>query len=132
MWRSGLSSSLTGTAAYAIAAALASENLALGAPVIVDAVNPVQAARAVWRRLAEQQKAPLTFVECVCSDLSLHRARVEARVRNIDGMPEVTWDRVEARRSEYEPWTDERIVLDTAAEPLEKLVARTLHELGPS
>jgi hypothetical protein len=29
-------------------------------------------------------------------------------------MPEVTWERVEERRREYEPWADDRLVLDTA------------------
>jgi hypothetical protein len=46
--------------------------------------------------------------------MRLHRRRVELRTRNIAGMAEVTWDRVEERRREYEPWMDARLVLDTA------------------
>jgi hypothetical protein len=29
-------------------------------------------------------------------------------------MAEATWDVVEQRRREYEPWVDDRLVLDTA------------------
>jgi hypothetical protein len=30
------------------------------------------------------------------------------------GIPEVTWEDVENRSKEYLPWTEERLVLDTA------------------
>ena len=42
------------------------------------------------------------------------RQRIEARTRNIAGMPEITWARLLQRRDEYEPWTDPRLVLDTS------------------
>lgn len=130
LWRAQISQSATGIAAYVVAEALAEENIALGASVVADAVNPVEAARAGWRRLARRRNVPLTIVECICSDAAIHRQRVEARVRGIAGMPELTWDRVEERRAEYQPWTDDRIVLDTSAEPLGDLVARTLRLSG--
>jgi predicted kinase len=124
MWRSNLPKRMTGIAAYEIAEALAEENLKLGSTVIVDAVNPVEAARAMWRRLAGRQQVRLTFVECHCSDLATHRNRIANRVRGIAGMPEVTWDGVEERRAEYEPWTTDRILLDTAKESIESLIDR--------
>ena len=132
MWRAGIPRSMTGIAAYVVAEAIAEENLKLGSSVIVDAVNPVEAARAGWVRLAARQDVPPTFIECCCSDLAVHRARVERRVRGIPGMPEVTWDRVEERRAEYEPWTMDRIALDTAREDAERLVQGVLARLaGP-
>lgn len=130
MWRSGIPKAMTGIAAYVIAEAMAEENLHPGRTVIVDAVNPVGAARAAWVRLAERRKARLTFVECCCSNLALHRSRIENRVRGIAGMPEITWERVEERRAEYEPWTMERIVLDTAAETPERLAETVLPALS--
>lgn len=124
MWVSGLPKAETGIAAYNVAQALASENLKPGRTVIVDAVNPVDAARQMWRDLAEQQSVDLVFIEIVCSDAKIHRERIEARVRNIDGMPEVTWEAVQSRRDEYEPWTEDRLVLDTAFELPSTLVAK--------
>lgn len=127
MWRSGLAKQTTGIAAYDVAVALADEHLRLGHSVIVDAVNPVEAPRAAWRNLAAEYRADLKIIECVCADEAVHRQRIEARVRDIAGMPEVTWARVQGRRAEYEPWTDERLTLDTSTGPPEELLAAALN-----
>ena len=47
-------------------------------------------------------------------------------MRNIAGMPEVTWARVLERRAEYEPWSDQRLILDTSIEAPEELIAAAL------
>ena len=129
MWRSGLARDQTGIAAYDIAITLADENLQLEHSVIVDAVNPVEAPRAAWRNLAAKHRADLKIIECVCVDQTVHRRRIEARVRNIEGMPEVSWARVLARKAEYQPWTDARLILDTSVEAPEKLLAKALDYL---
>ncbi len=109
-----------------MAIALADEHLRLGHSVIADAVNPVEAPRAAWRNLAAKYQADLKIIECICADEAIHRRRIEARVRNIAGMPEVTWARVLERRAEYEPWTDQRLILDTSIEAPEELIAAAL------
>jgi predicted kinase len=129
MWRGGLAKAETGIAAYEVAIALAGEHLRLGHSVIVDAVNPVEAPRAAWQDLAATHRADLRIIECVCSDETVHRQRVEARVRNIAGMPEVTWARVLQRRAEYEPWTDPRLTLDTSAQSAEQLLVAAVNYL---
>lgn len=129
MWRADIPKEMTGIAAYQIAEAIAGENLKLGLSVIVDAVNPVEAARNMWVQLAERTDATLTFVECHCSDLSIHRQRIENRRRNIPGMAEISWERVEQRRNEYESWSHDRIALDTAHNTTEQLVQRVLEFL---
>ena len=58
--------------------------------------------------------------------LGLHGLFIEARRRNIDGMPEVPWSRVLERRAEYEPWTDQRLTLDTSDSTAEKLIRDAL------
>lgn len=126
MWRDGLARAETGIAAYGVAIALADEHLRLGHSVIVDAVNPVEAPRAAWRSLAAKYRAGLKIIECVCADEAVHRMRIEARIRNIDGMPEVSWARVLQRRAEYQPWTDQRLTLDTSVEPPERLLTTVL------
>jgi predicted kinase len=126
MWRGGLAKSQTGIAAYEVAIVLADEHLRLGHSAIVDAVNPVEAPRAAWRNLAAKYRADLRIIECVCADETVHRQRIEARVRRIDGMPEVTWARVLERRAEYQAWTDARLELDTSAQPPAQLLAEAL------
>ncbi|MHA7856471.1 MAG: AAA family ATPase [Henriciella sp.] len=122
MWRSGLSPSETGIAAYRVAEAMAAENLAQGLSVIIDAVNPVEEARAMWRALAERGQVALKSVEVICFDEAVHKRRIEARIRNIDGMPEISWDRVLERKAEYEARTDERLILDASESTPEQLI----------
>jgi predicted kinase len=126
MWRGGLSRDHTGIAAYVVAQALAEEHLRLGFSVLIDAVNPVEAPRAAWRNLGTKYRAELKIIECVCIDRATHRRRIEARVRGIEGIAEVNWERVEKRRAEYEAWTDARLTLDTSAHPPERLLAEAI------
>jgi predicted kinase len=130
MWRGGLPRDQTGIAAYTVAQALAEEHLRLGHSVVIDAVNPVEAPRAAWRNLSTKYRADLKIIECVCANEATHRRRVEARVRGIEGMAEVTWARVEQRRAGYEAWTDARLTLDTSAQPPERLLAEAIEHLA--
>ena len=88
------------------------------------------APRAAWRRLATKYRADLKIIECICADEATHRRRIEARVRDIDGMAEITWARVEERRASYEAWTDARLTLDTSADAPEKLLAEAIRYLA--
>lgn len=45
----------------------------------------------VWRPEIQSRGGELFVVECVCSDESLHRDRIEGRVRDIPGWHEVGW-----------------------------------------
>lgn len=111
--KSGIKRSLeTGYAAYLVTETLAAEQLKLGNSVIVDAVSPVKEAREMWRKLSSKHEAKLIIIECVL-DKDVHKKRIENRVRNLHGIPEVTWDDVEERRKEYLPWEDNRLVVDT-------------------
>jgi predicted kinase len=111
-----------GAEGYAIANALAAENLKLGRVVIADCVNPVLASRAAWRQTALQTSTRIIEIEMVCSDPALHRQRVESRSSDIGGLKLPTWDDVTSRA--YEPWDREHLVLDTAGGSLDDLLAR--------
>jgi predicted kinase len=111
-----------GTEGYAVANALAAQNLKLGRMVIADCVNPVLASRAGWRQTALQNAARLVEIEVICSDLALHRRRVEGRTSDIGGLKLPTWDDVVSRT--YEPWDREHLVLDTADSSLDHLLER--------
>lgn len=112
--KSGIAKSFeTGLAAYLVVEMLAAEQLKLDLSVIIDAVSPVKEARDMWRGLSKRYDARLIVVECVLES-ELHKKRVAARVRNMHGIPEVTWEDVENRRKEYLTWTEERLTIDTA------------------
>lgn len=129
LWRAGISrEEPTGLAAYVVVEAMAADVLALGQTVVVDAVNDVEQAREQWRGLAERRGLPLAWIEVVCSDPDLHRRRLEGRQRDLPGFPEPVWDSLPARRAGLGPWTDERLVLDSA-EALETNVERALEHL---
>jgi predicted kinase len=127
MWRAGLDKAETGAAAYEVARALADEHLRLRLAVIVDAINPVEAPRAGWRDLAAKHRVSLKIIECVCSDETMHRQRIEARVRSIAGTHELTWARLLQRRAEYEAWTDPRLVLETSHTSPAQLLTQSLN-----
>lgn len=101
-----------GVTGYAVAAAVAREQLLTGGTVIIDAVNPVEAVRETWRELAASTFARLRVVEVVCSDRVEHRSRVETRVSDLPGGHVPSWQEVLDRW--YEPWTEPRLVLDSA------------------
>jgi predicted kinase len=113
--KSGIQKSFeTGLAAYLVAESLAAEQLKLGISVIIDAVNPVKEARDMWRGLGKIYHARLIIIECVLNS-ELHQKRLKARVRNMPGMPEVTWENVENQRNEYSTWEEnDRLVIDTS------------------
>ena len=128
-----------GYAAYGVVAALAETQLRMGHHVIIDAVNPVKAARQLWVELAERLDVPLRVVEVVCGDDAEHRRRVEARyaTRTHDARPTTPpttlgrtegdipdWVRVLERQTEYEPYLGPRLVVDTflAKDPVASVI----------
>lgn len=109
-----------GTAGYAVAYAVAEDNLRLGRTVVADCVNPLATTRAAWAAVAERAAVALVEVEVICSDPREHRRRVEARRTDIPGLTLPTWDEVMA--GQYEPWTDAHVVIDTARRPMHESV----------
>ncbi len=99
-------------AGYAIACAIASDNLCGGKVVIADSVNPLPVTRDAFLAVAQECGAAAIEVEVICSDPIMHRHRVETRASDIPGLALPDWQSVVSR--EYHPWTRERLVLDTA------------------
>jgi predicted kinase len=126
MWRCGIAPSFeTGVAAYEVVAVLAEHQLRLGLTVIADAVSSLDVARDMWRGAASRAGAAMRVVEVICSDEGTHRERVERRERDIEGFPEPSWEDVVRRRDEWEPWGNERVVVDSVRQ-LEVNVAEVL------
>jgi predicted kinase len=113
----------TGLAAYLVAETIAEAVIASVGGVIVDAVNAVEPAREQWLKLAARRGIPIRFVEVVCSDEGVHRARLEARGRQLAHMAEPTWHAVEQSLDEWEPWSG-----DSGAVP--RITVDSVHPVG--
>jgi adenylate kinase family enzyme len=78
--------------------------------VVDDVVSDSQFV--LWQETADQFRARLYVIECICSDEVVHRARITGRVRGIPGWHEVGWDHVERMRAELTAPTVDRLVVD--------------------
>jgi predicted kinase len=101
-----------GFAGYELLTVLAERQFMLGQSSILDSVAGTQSIRSAWRQLSERYNADWRVIECVCSDESLQRARLQDRKRNIPGWHELEWSEVERVRQYYLPWEEEHLVLD--------------------
>lgn len=99
-------------AGYRVAYALAADLLRAGHIVIADCVNPLAITREAWAQVAAGVGVPCLDVEVVCSDIDLHRARVDGRMSDLAGLVVPTWEQVQSR--EFEPWDPPVLRVDTA------------------
>jgi predicted kinase len=93
---------------------VAEQQLRRGSSCILDLVAREEPIRE-WRQLADSYGASFGMVECICSDLDVHRSRVDGRERQIPGWYELDWDRVQKDRELYEPLSEPKIVVDAIA-----------------
>jgi predicted kinase len=113
LWRSGIGREMnSGWVSYDLLTALAESQLRLGGSAILDSVATFEKFRQGWRELAAQYHAGFRAVECVCSDETLHRARLSGRRRGIRGWPELGWAEVQRVRERYELWTTAHLAVD--------------------
>jgi len=115
---------------YAVAQAVADDNLRLGRLVVADCVNPWPLTRAAWQSVAERAGVEALDVEIVCSDAAEHRRRVDARVADITGHRVLTWQEVVDR--DYRAWDRDRLVIDTARLTVDESVRRILRAIRRS
>jgi predicted kinase len=107
-----------GPAGYAVAYALASEQLTLGLDVIVECVNPIALTRDSWSGTAADVGAAILEVEVICSDPAEHQRRVLTRGSDVAGLVKPTWEDVVGRS--YEPWSRPHLIIDSADTPPER------------
>jgi predicted kinase len=101
-----------GSAGYQLLTMLAERQLMLNQSVILDSVASTQSIRNAWMNLSQQYQAQFLVIECICSDESVHRARLSRRERGIPGWHELHWSDVEKVKEYFLPWDGERLVLD--------------------
>lgn len=128
--RSGIARSFeTGVAAYQVAATVAEHQLRNGLNVIVDAANYLEVGRDVWRQVGRAAGVEPAIVEVVCSNTVEHRRRLHHRARGLDAYPEPTWEDVERRATETQPWNGPHLVVDSA-HPVETSLAAIVAYVG--
>jgi predicted kinase len=101
-----------GPVGYAVAHALAREQLELGLDLIVECVNPTALTRDGWVGTAKAAGAELVEIEVICSDEDEHRRRAEVRSSDVEGLVKPAWAAITER--EYEPWLRRPLVVDSA------------------
>lgn len=99
---------------------IAEQQLRRGASCVLDLVAREEP-RMEWEGLAERHGARFGVVECVCSDIDVHRSRVEGRRRDIPGWYELDWDQVVRGRELYTPLEQPKVVLDAVDSPTDNL-----------
>jgi len=114
---------------YAVARAVAADNLRLGRTVIADCVNPWRLTRDQWRDVARAATVTALEVEIVCSDAAEHRRRIETRAPDITGHRLPTWQEVLER--DYHPWDRDHLVLDTARESVAACTRAIVNLVAP-
>jgi predicted kinase len=101
-----------GPVGYAVAHALAREQLELGLDLIVECVNPTALTRDGWVGTAKAAGAELVEIEVICLDEDEHRRRAEVRSSDVEGLVKPAWAAITER--EYEPWLRRPLVVDSA------------------
>ena len=102
-----------GAIGYDLLTVLAERQLSLNQSVILDSVASTESIRNIWREVGKKYNADWRVIECICSDMAVHRERLKNRQRNIPGWHELEWSDVEFVRSYYAPWNEERLILDS-------------------
>lgn len=103
---------------YGVGYDVATDQLRLGLDVVAESVNALAVTRDAWRDAGLRAGARVLEVELVCSDAEEHRRRAEGRVLDVPGLEGPDWDAIVAR--EYERWTRDRLVVDTATVDVER------------
>lgn len=113
---------------YELAYRIAADNLRLGLDVVADSCNPITLTRRAWESVAQDAAADFVNIEVICSDAAEHRQRVETRRASVAGLKLPTWQDVVDR--EYDRWSGERVVIDTAGDLPEQSLASLEQKLA--
>ena len=120
---------LAGPASYELLVVLARDNLSLGRSVVLDSPAGYRQFREQVSELAKARRANLKLVECICTDESLLRQRVEERGRELPPYRARDWADYQSNRARFEGLTERRLVVDTA-EPLAINMRKVLAYIG--
>ena len=113
---------------WALLSRVAEQQLRRSASCVLDLVAR-EAPRAGWQRLATDYGASFHVIECICSDVAVHKARLTGRERAIPGWYEISFEDAMRNREGYLPLVEPKLVLD-AVDPLAANLGRARAFLG--
>lgn len=112
---------------YRLSYRIAEDNLKIGNNVVADSCNPNDLTRNEWENVAIKNNCKHVNIEVICSNKTEHRKRVETRKTEIENLKLPAWDEIIKR--EYEPWSSERIIIDTANRDTELCVEELFEKI---
>ena len=102
-----------GSVGWSILRAPAQSQLRRRSSVVLDGVARTPQVDTL-RELAAKERARFVVIMTQCSDLELHRSRVEGRERAIPGWYELEWSHVEQSRKRWDPTLGVDVTVDSA------------------
>lgn len=110
---------------YLVAFSIAKENLINGVSVISDSVNPLMKTRDKWVSIAREANVEILEVELISTEIKIHKYRIENRRSDIENHQLPKWTDLE--KLDYQTWTRERVVINTAINTPDECV-KTIYE----
>ena len=131
--RRGISGDSIGWASYEALTAIARQNIHSVDGLILDAVGWTEKWRSECKKVAEAARGRFRPIEVVCSDEALHKQRIEGRANDPARRFRLSsWSDLEAaRRSYWEPWSGDRLILDTKRPAKELIQEAVEYVSGP-
>lgn len=113
---------------WSILCALARAQIRRGSSVVLDGVARAASADQC-RAVAIQESAQFLTVLTECTDVDIHRSRIETRSRSIRNWYEVDWDGVQRSRATWDPPKPIDLLLETTDAPAKnsERLARLIH-----
>lgn len=95
---------------YELLSVLAQNQIDNNGSVIIDFIASKQRVMALWPKLLTND---IKYIECICSNVDIHKQRIESRNRGITGWYELTWSDVLKTKKVFQPLQENRLVLDS-------------------
>lgn len=112
---------------YELSYRIANDNLKLGNNVVSDSCNPINLTRNMWENLAILNNSRYINIEVVCSDEVEHQKRLRERVNEVENLKVLSWEEIVGR--EYHPWTEDRIIIETAHRSITSCVDELVNKI---
>lgn len=77
---------------------------------IIDFIASKQRVKELWPGLLSSN---FKYIECTCSNLDIHKQRIESRNRHISGWYELTWNDVLKTKKAFQPLQENHLILDS-------------------
>jgi predicted kinase len=105
---------LSGALSYSLLIPLAKDNLTLGLSVLLDTPAGHKIFQDGVEELVRDTKVELKLIECITTDESMLRQRIEDRTESVAEYRTKDWEALQQARARLERLSGPRLVVDTA------------------